>query len=211
MVDRISLVRIVAWVMQRARDDSGNALPAIHRRLLLSRLFVAFDPISKGPRAARVVDGRVVFELIAGPRQPQLKLIVVDEAHHLYADDHLRTAVDQLVAPPPGADASQGTVPQLLLLSDLSQSQGTKIAYPTGLVEVALEEVVRSSERVILGAATFQLGGSAKSEIRCHHGSLGPPLKTILFDSVEDVGVHKLYAHHVTRALVRASVVNLAL
>ena len=101
-----------------------------------------------------------------------LAVVVVDEAHHVYKDGHLRDLVEQHVKP--GA--------RRLLLSDLSQSYGRKIRYPDGLKDVELTEVVRNSKRIVAGAAQFQLQGDQNVSTTCFHDSTGPPLKAFLFD-----------------------------
>ena len=68
-----------------------------------------------------------------------------------------------------------------MLLSDISQSTQYNIPYPAGMAEVALEEVVRCSKRVVAGAMAFQVGGH-KLLTKCHHEASGPPLKSFLFN-----------------------------
>ena len=85
--------------------------------------------------------------------------------------------------------------------SPLSQSLGTNILYPSGLSEVLLTEVVRCSKRIVSAASSFQIGGEAKLETKCHHDSEGPPLKTFLFDLKDESKRHAEYAAQVTLAL----------
>ena len=47
---------------------------------------------------------------------------------------------------------------------------------------VALEEVVRSTKRIVAGAAAFQLEAGKKAATRGHSASVGPPLEARLFD-----------------------------
>jgi len=56
-------------------------------------------------------------------------------------------------------DALRGRTPapRLVLLSDVSQSDGRDAAYPEGLHVMRLEEVIRSTQRIVAGASAFQL------------------------------------------------------
>jgi hypothetical protein len=67
------------------------------------------------------------------------------------------------------------------------------------LQDVRLTEVVRSSERVVAGAKQFQLGGKAKLLTSCHHKSVGPPLRSFIFDASGDRSED--YAAHTMKAL----------
>ena len=100
-------------------------------------------------------------------------MVVIDEAHHIFKDKGLRDAVNRHVQPPSPAQ-------RLLLLSDVSQSHGREIVYPEGEAKVVhLTEVVRSSQRIVAGAAAFQLGEN-KQQVVCQHNATGPPLKSFL-------------------------------
>ena len=61
-----------------------------------------------------------------------------------------------------------------------------------------LTEVVRSSQRIVAGAAAFQLGGN-KAQVTSQHNATGPPLKSFLFDLEGDQ--IEAYAEHTLRAL----------
>ncbi|KAH8087564.1 hypothetical protein JL720_6874 [Aureococcus anophagefferens] len=62
---------------------------------------------------------------------------------------------------------------------------------------VALEEVVRSTKRIVAGAAAFQLEAGRKAATRGHSASDGPPLEARLFDG-DDV---ERYAQEVDAAI----------
>ena len=115
---------------------------------------------------------------------------MVDEAHHLYRDSKLQALVEGQIGP--GA--------RRLILSDLSQSDGSSIPYPSPIQEVLLTEVVRSSKRVVAGAMQFQLGREAKLLTQCHHEPTGPPLRTFLFDAGGEERIAK-YASETMRAI----------
>lgn len=84
-------------------------------------------------------------------------MIVVDEAHHIY-----RNAIDAR-----SIEAHAGANTRCIYLTDVSQSEEI-VLFPPGLKVVELTKVVRSSQRIVAGAAAFQVGGT-KSE--CDHGA----------------------------------------
>eukprot|EP00438_Fugacium_kawagutii_P022216 Skav203949 [mRNA] locus=scaffold391:205921:208083:- [translate_table: standard] len=71
---------------------------------------------------------------------------------------------------------------QKVLLSDVSQSQSLHVDYP-GVPTVTLTQVVRSTKRVVAGAASFGLQDSGATSCI---GTTGPPLKTFLFEPPRD-------------------------
>jgi len=145
----------------------------IHRRSGdrgLERFFVLVDPFEQGPRRA-LREGqtlRLVTDTAA-----TFALVVVDEAHHVYADDVRRKAVESCVA----------ATTRRVLLSDASQG-ASAVSYPPAHA-AELTEVVRCSQRVVAGAMAFQLGGDKKLLTAAVSEDAGPPLKSFLFD-VED-------------------------
>ena len=116
---------------------------------------------------------------------------------------------------------------RLLLLSDASQAVALEQVFPDGLKkqlqDVFLTEVVRSSKRIVAGAAAFQLGvdggnrvegdGGAPEVVKCHHESDGPPLRSHIFDMKNDqsegaggpgagVDFYSAYAEHTIEAIL---------
>jgi hypothetical protein len=108
----------------------------------------------------------------------EYSLLIVDEAHHLYRHKEYRETVE----------AHTGPSTRRILLSDVSQWTGAEPEYPKDMKDVILEEVVRNSERIVMGAMNFQTGNerSKKLSTKCHHDSFGPPLKTFLFEASND-------------------------
>jgi len=159
---------------------------------VLKRLHLLFPSSSSG-------DKECVFQVWLDkhletspvPAAASYDMIVVDEAHYLYSRDAalsvqaLRGFLETLT------DRSKS--PRLVLLSDVSQSDGRNIDYPRGLHEMRLEEVIRSTQRIVAGASAFQLGG-VESTTTCKMPP-GLPLLTFIFlDSA-------LYATKVVEAL----------
>ena len=174
------------------------------RLKLIKRLFILFDPLYDGPRAITVRHGRI--ELSTETPSKSFSLVVVDESHHIYANPQLKNCVESHVTP----------TTQRLLISDVSQSLGWEIDYPMEIVaEVVLTEVVRSTQRIVAGAAAFQLGDKKLLTGNAHNAT-GPPLKTFVFDvprkveaarnpSVYAEAREKAYVEHTVKALKHVS------
>ena len=190
---------LVRWLCLRTPNT-------LQRLAIFRRLHVLHMPFSVGPRAIELVRGQVVLRTlhaVSPPHTPPTTttptaaaaaaygLVVIDEAHHIYA----RRELAEQVAPWIPSSA------RLLLLSDLSQSMGLGIHYPLDTAEVTLTEVVRSSQRIVSGASAFALGG-LKGGVACQHAASGPPLKTFLFEA-RDRDEQRMggYVEHVLAAL----------
>lgn len=158
---------VARWISKRVQNP-------LQRLDLLSRVHVLFEPFVAGPRAVRLRHGAISVEPATTTGAAHAyDLVVIDEAHHIFKDKGLRDAVNRHVQPPSPAQ-------RLLLLSDVSQSHGREIVYPEGEAKVVhLTEVVRSSQRIVAGAAAFQLGEN-KQQVVCQHNATGPPLKSFL-------------------------------
>ena len=130
------------------------------------------------------------------------KLVVVDEAHHVAGDARLRQRLSTL--------ESRST--KYLCLADASQaeSDGDIAASIAGLVPgaagsaipVALTEVVRSTKRIVVGSAAFQLAAGRRAETTAATASVGPPLEAVVFDASR-TGATDEYARRVAGAIER--------
>eukprot|EP01046_Picozoa_sp_COSAG06_P004191 COSAG06_NODE_173_length_21283_cov_14.116220_3_plen_2197_part_00 len=156
---------VVRWLAERVGGRECETNP------LLSRLHLLFAPFDK-VRVATIEDGFI--ETKAVEECSDYALIVVDEAHHIYRDDRLRTTLDGY------------TGARRMLLSDVSQGHHDGLPFPDDLQDVQLEEVVRCSKRVVGAASRFQSAGRLA---RCHHDSEGPPLKSFLYDEDSNADV----------------------
>ena len=116
-------------------------------------------------------------------------LTVVDEAHDVYKDDVLDSGVLEKVK-----------TKRWLLLSNLSQSSVLTPEFPANLKEVRLTQVVRSTKRVVAGAAAFHATPADKEGLRslCPDG---PPLKTFLFQTIHVAGAEKDYVTYVQKSV----------
>ena len=180
---------VTKWLWKRLKDGENG-----HKSL-----FVMAPPDDSGSSSLAIqrvhLDGSRIIHTPLDREIPSFGMVVVDEAHHLYRVAVNREIIEQHVA--------KGKT-QRVLLSDTSQGHGQYSQYPCepDLVNVTLNEVVRSSKRIVAGAMAFQLDdddGAGKMLAKCHHESNGPPLKTFLFDVEGDV--HDAYAEETCRAI----------
>lgn len=102
-------------------------------------------PFSKGVRKFQLNGSEDVLDLLPVTHAAPYRLIVVDEAHHIYRSPLRLAAVAKIQAE---------SNAQLLLLSDMSQATATahSIPFPEGLVSVCLTQVVRSSKKIVLAS-----------------------------------------------------------
>ncbi|CAL1165369.1 unnamed protein product [Cladocopium goreaui] len=86
-----------------------------------------------------------------------------------------------------------------LILSDVSQSFLLQNNYPE-MRRVNLTEVVRSTQRIVFGANTFQLQDDEPTTCL---GTTGPPLKSFIFEMPEgyDGGLYAQFAENTVKAL----------
>ena len=176
---------VARWICNRVKN-------ALERVELLRRVIFFFEPFELGLRVATLVRGSLEMQVRATPWGEPATQVIVDEAHHIYKDHRMQEAITEYVHPP-------SVDQRLLILSDTSQSDGSDITYPVGEAKVVhLTQVVRSSQRIVAGAASFQIGEN-KQQVVCQHNANGPPLKSFLF---ELSGPPLLaYAEHAVRAL----------
>eukprot|EP00811_Abedinium_folium_P026835 NODE_3_length_5113_cov_5.809667.p1 GENE.NODE_3_length_5113_cov_5.809667~~NODE_3_length_5113_cov_5.809667.p1 ORF type:complete len:1644 (-),score=416.18 NODE_3_length_5113_cov_5.809667:89-5020(-) len=184
---------VVRWLCEREPNATRQAR-------IIERLHVLFEPLCDGPRTFIVNAGRIEF--LPRERSVRYGLVVVDEAHHLYKDANARNEIANHVTDSFSSGCTGGNS-RLLVLSDVSQSTGreSEIKFPAGLTPVVLSEVVRCSRRIVQAASSFQIGGQAKLNTQCHHGSDGPPLKSYLFDVEEEAMRFSKYAEQTVDAL----------
>ena len=88
-------------------------------------------------------------------------------------------------------------------LVELSQDQEVVVA--------TLSEVVRSTKRIVAGAAAFQLEAGRKAETSTHSASAGPPLVARVFSLSKGDDSGETYAREVVEALaaIRRQLVDL--
>lgn len=184
---------LIKWLYLRLVHVHGKQKD--EAETLLEQVHVLFPPLAGGPRACSFAGGRIVLKANAAAPAVKYALVVVDEAHRVYSNPELASAVTRL------------TAARMLLLSDASQKNGReKPTYPEGLSKVHLTEVVRSSERIFAAASAFQLHNDGAQPTTSLHQLPGPPLQPFLFELPADASSEQRiseYARFTEQALQR--------
>eukprot|EP00438_Fugacium_kawagutii_P024365 Skav225976 [mRNA] locus=scaffold4916:89768:92281:- [translate_table: standard] len=143
------------WLLMHMSDHEW-----LKRMVVLHKPYTQFMQVS-------IQNRRMVLQKMRG--QPtETALAIFDEAHEvLRIDNSLFNKIE---------------AQQKMLLSDISQSHSLHVAYPD-VRKVTLTQVVRSTKRVVAGAASFGLQDSGAPSCI---GTTGPPLKTFLFATPKD-------------------------
>ena len=183
----------VKWLVKSSEAEDEQMIKTI-----VERVQVLYAPYKQGPLAVKLNEEKGEIEFVGVPEGGKVQsmlLVVEDEAHHTYGDPELKLQVERQIL--------RWAPCHRLLLSDVSQSQGTEIAYPKDRKVVELTEVVRSSKRIITAANDFSLCGTKEKVPTCHHASEGPPLQTFLFDMQQEDEPRRdeLYAEQTIAAL----------
>jgi hypothetical protein len=187
---------VTKWLCKRLDEENQGGSS---KQTVLQHFFVMAKPSDAKSLVlyhVRLDDSHIVHTPFQGDDEvPTFSMIVVDESHHLYRDKEHREIIERHVA--------KGAA-QRVLLSDVSQSRGNEVGFPSDedLIHVELTEVVRSSKRIVAGAMAFQLGRE-NNPTKCHHESDGPPLRTFLFDVQGEL--HETYANYTLRALTHVT------
>jgi hypothetical protein len=183
---------VAKWLYTRTQDQS-----------ILSRFHVLYGAELK--RGRFIVDadtGRLLLEEIDASERVEYILLVVDEAHQVFSTFPADFA-DRYISTP--SDNSSTATTRRLLLSDISQSDSLTDQFAaagiSGTKEGVLTQVVRSTERIVVGAAAFQTN-DADAGSTCHHKASGPPLKALLFPpQLDNRSRMEQYAREVRNAM----------
>ena len=164
--NRALAFHFVRWLLVFAHADMQTAF------LYLQRLTVLCKPYDQLQRP--VITGHHI-ELKAADFEP-FELTVFDESHHIFSSETDPSTQKRLkiYAPDTG---------HTMLSSDISQNAESSVAFKHDLYfpqqhVVRLTEVVRSTQRIVAGAANFRLHNSEKEPNTHCLGANGPPLKT---------------------------------
>lgn len=160
----------VRWLMQSAEDIQ---LDVLKRMVLMHYPYDSFLSLE--------VEGNRLKALpVAAAAQLEFSLLVIDEAHEIFRPGVNREFLEKI------------PTHQRVLLSSRSQASSGGLNFPQ-VPEVKLTQVVRSSKRIVAGAAAFQ--GSFDKKDVTSLGPPGPPLKTFLFESgAEDLPEYVFYS-----------------
>ena len=174
----------VYWIITRLASRSvPEALSTSSIQGVLARMLVLHKPYEVFLSVV-IEEGSIDLKPVEGICP--LKLMVIDESHNIFR-----------------ADESQGRLGQVecgnrLLLSDDSQSSAVENNFPS-MQRVKLTQVVRSTKRIVAGAAAFQLTAESITSV----GTDGPPLKSFLFEAPSlETDLAEEYARHVTNAFL---------
>jgi hypothetical protein len=163
----------INWIMHRLdkthKPSAARGLVATHLRVLHT------SPFADQVFLVQFSHGGNTVEFVAENAHATYGLVVVDEAHHIFAaganvDD--RDRVSQLCT----------NAGQSVLLSDISQGgTAAAVTFPPDHKAILLTEVVRNSSRILTASLPF-CRSEDLSDVTCHHGVRGPPLESFMFD-----------------------------
>eukprot|EP00960_Hanusia_phi_P046218 757699-Hanusia_phi.AAC.2 len=164
---------LARWLISMAKHRMEN-------RPIYGNLFFAHwnekqqgwsHPFTVLERGGELVEEEKQVEFLSSP-ESEYKFILIDEAHHVYSNPRAHDLI---------RERSYERC-KLVLTSDSSQATKTDIAFPQGLKDVQLSEVVRNSERTMTASLLFNKG-IAKEKVTCHHRFAGQPLKPYIFST----------------------------
>jgi len=171
----------IRWLGRRGSHENISFPSLLDRLVILVPTMNFMKLVVKGRSLVSISDKTL--------RNTEYDLTVVDEAHDIFKDDVLDSGFLEKV-----------NTKRWLLLSNLSQSSELTPKFPANLKEVRLTQVVRSTKRVVAGAAAFHATPNDKEGL----GSLcpdGPPLKTFLFQTTHVAGAEKDYVTYVQKSV----------
>ncbi|CAE7436837.1 Rai14, partial [Symbiodinium sp. CCMP2456] len=156
----------------------------------LKRLSLLHHPY-KSMILPKLQQGRII--LPPGPEaETMFHLAVYDESHKIFGQE----AVDKTLL-------NRVNALRRLFLSDEAQSSAVLHSFPAAK-RVKLSEVVRSTERIVLAAAMFRYSSDENENVTSHGKSLGPPLKTFLFQPDQEKNRFTQYSKQIVAALWHA-------
>eukprot|EP01045_Picozoa_sp_COSAG04_P012832 COSAG04_NODE_880_length_9669_cov_3.805747_3_plen_2321_part_00 len=183
--ERGSRVLFVAKNMPLALFVTRWLRKRVKRTGMLKRVHFLFKPFDDGPRTCASSLGRLDFHP-AKERVAEYDIVVIDEAHHVWREEHLRSAAEGY------------TGKRRIFLSDESQGLHGGVEFPGGLRDVELTEVMRCSKRVVSASLRFQ---TMDAKLTCHHNAVGPPLESLIFDIHAEESLYDAYAVQTVKAL----------
>ncbi|CAE7031446.1 unnamed protein product [Symbiodinium sp. CCMP2592] len=182
-------LHFLRWLATRvaAQSPKGDAALGAKIRHVLSRLRLLHEPYKH--MLAPSLDGDRIVRRQESIGPQDFQLAVCDECHrYLHKDSDVGEMIEGKIA-----------ARRRLLLSDDSQSSAISQSYPE-MQRVKLTEVVRSTKRIVAGAASFQLHTDTEETVTSL-GTDGPPLKTFLFQLAEHSKKFEEYAREIAKAV----------
>ena len=152
------MFHVTKWIWHRTKKSA--------RAKLLQRIHYLSSPFESGLKQVTLdaATGTLKTEPVPHANRAGYRYTVIDEAHHCTQNQEDLDCVLSYA----GADSS------LLACSDLSQAYGG-VAHLPEMLEVQLTQVVRSTERIVMGSLSFGLEED-KQAVDCASASGGPPV-----------------------------------
>ena len=193
----------INWLAMRlsapGREESLDFIKDV-----LPRLVMLHEPFDT-PYTPIIQEGRIEYSLATNATK--FALAVVDEGHNLFGAGCSKVALeDQLDETTEGASMRLAfielhmNIEELLVLADESQSDAADHTFPEFLYHARLTQVVRSTKRVVQGAASFRWSPCPDERLRAI-ATDGPPLQSFLFEAAEHKTLAEQYAEQTMRAL----------
>mmetsp|Transcript_42998 Transcript_42998/g.51612 ORF Transcript_42998/g.51612 Transcript_42998/m.51612 type:complete len:1157 (-) Transcript_42998:110-3580(-) len=196
---------VINWLIHASRKSA---------EIIVKQIFVLVEPFSSGPKNISITNdnGHQLINISDKgayvDHEMMFDLFVIDEAHHIIGDEHLRSQLQNF----------SGVATKFLFLGDTSQSHQLKtnlnkenissilhLQNNEEVVVAKLTEVVRSTKRVVAGASAFQLVDGSKAATETHCASIGLPLDARIFVNEKDAILVDTYAREVVVALKNVS------
>ena len=157
----------VHWIARRVQGRS-SLREKFSIQSMLDRIRVMPSPY-KDVMSVHVRGNHLEFQSISqlSMVEENFLLVIVDEAHDIFRDGVDHAFLEALQAE------------RRILLSNLSQSSAVQQSFPF-MPMVKLTEVVRSTQRIVAGAAAF-LAATSEREGITSLCTAGPPLKSFIF------------------------------
>ncbi|CAK9049065.1 unnamed protein product [Durusdinium trenchii] len=189
-------LHFLRWLLAMHGSDEAEQLGQEDVVKLFGRLRLMHSPYTS-IMTASLKGTRIELAKDEGSTAIQFVLSVVDEAHDIFRPDVEQGVLREILV---------NSSKQRILLSDESQSAAMEQNYPEEIqfLRAYLSQVVRSTERVVLGAKSFQLLSEQLSNDASSLSCTGPPLKTFFFEPKEDMFSPPFqdYCHHTLSALL---------
>ncbi|CAJ1407420.1 unnamed protein product [Effrenium voratum] len=177
-------LQFLTWLATRVGHGSKDARKV---EAMLGKVKVIHFPYDRLQTAGIDRASRITLKVGKDTLPSGMVLAIFDESHDIFRPGHARRL----------AEKAFNEATQCLLLSDQSQSGSLEHEFPE-LHRVKLTEVVRSTKRIVAGAAAFEYAG--QQEVNSL-GTDGPALKTYIFEAKDETGLYTQYANYTSDAI----------
>ena len=158
--------------------------------IVLKRLFFMHEPYSC-LRSCRITGGSIQLVPVQNEGFIQSFLLqVVDEAQDVFFNNAQHMLLESI----------SSTCHSRLFLSSQCQCASVPRGLFPSIPTVQLTEVIRSTQRIVAGAAAFHSAASVQQDVKSVCPS-GPPVKTYIFNSPENSDAYGIYAQKTVAAI----------